>query len=79
MTIDIQSNHYFLRCMVIVDFTMTLIYLREMKDNSMKLVISQVSGNYFGIDYAPNLFAPMLHSFLVNKKKSNKGVNLKAE
>ena len=50
-----------------------------MKDNSMKLVISQVSGNYFGIDYAPNLFAPMLHSFLVNKKKSNKGVNLKAE
>ena len=43
MTIDIQNNHYFLRCMVIGDFTMTLIYLREMKDNSMKLVISQVS------------------------------------
>ena len=43
MTIDIQNNHYFLRCMVIGDFTKTLIYLREMKDNSMKLVISQVS------------------------------------
>ena len=65
--------------MVIDDFTMTLRYLREMKGNNLKSVISQVSGNNFGIDYASNLSAPMLHIFLVNKKKSNKGVNLKAD
>ena len=50
MTVNIQNNNYFLRCMVIDDFTMTLRYLREMKGNNLKSVISQVSRNNFGID-----------------------------
>ena len=41
--------------------------------------ISEHSGNYFGTDYASNLFAPMLLNFLINKKRSNKGVNWTAK
>ena len=54
-------------------------YLRDIKDGNIKPVISQLGENEFGVDYTPNSSAPMLSNLLVNHKKSNKGVNLKAE
>ena len=54
-------------------------YLRDIKDDNLKPVISQLGGNEFGIDYSSNSFAPMFSDFLVSHKRSNKGVNFKAE
>ena len=65
--INIQNNHYFLKCMEIAEFLFNddSRCLLDIKDN-LKPVISQLSGNYFGTDYASNSFTPMLANFLVN-------------
>ena len=44
----------------------------------IKLILN-LSRIYLDIDYASNLFAPVLPNFSVNKKRSNKGVNLKTD
>ena len=54
-------------------------YLHDIKDDNLKSVISQLGGNEFGTDYKPNSSAPMFSDFLANHRRSNKGVNLKAE
>ena len=47
LTSNIQNNQYFLQCMVIGEFLFIddSKYLRDIKDNNLKPVISQLRGN----------------------------------
>ena len=61
-------------------------YVRDIKHNILKTVISLLSKNEFGIDYKASLLAPMVSNFLVNHttikngklSSSSKGFFLKA-